>query len=93
MKAGQVPRSVVKSGQWSCSRSNLRQRHTAMEGGHNQQRLVADAIIVCDKAEAAKMRRRAQHGAAYDSMRSISYDKLDHLTFRSLLVHSVVTIY
>ena len=57
-------RSVVKSGQWSCSRSNLRQRHTAMEGGHNQQRLVADAIIVGDKAEAAKMRRRAQHGAA-----------------------------
>ena len=35
-----------------------------MEGAHKQQRLVSDAIIVGDKVEAAKRRRRAQHGAA-----------------------------
>jgi hypothetical protein len=35
-----------------------------MEGAHKQQRRVSDAIIVGDKVEAAKMRRRVQHGAA-----------------------------
>ena len=35
-----------------------------MEGAHKQQRRVSDAIIVGDKVEAAKRRRRAQHGAA-----------------------------